>query len=135
MEVLAANTRQLTYAGELLRETVICLIQVSVLHYYLCRFQQQVILWLTYVMMGLCTALWVASFFATAFFCTPPSKVWWADSQGHCGDRKMLHTASSVTEVILNGFILLLPLPIVRHMKLPRARKFALGMIYFLGIM
>lgn len=92
-------------------------------------------MWLTYVMMGLCSALWIATFFATVFFCTPPSKVWWANSQGHCGDRKMLHTASSVTEVVLNGFILLLPLPIVWHMRLARARKVALGMTYLLGIM
>jgi len=133
--VLAANIRQLVYAGDLLWLTVVGLIQMSILHYYLCRFQQKVIMWLTYVMMGLCSALWIATFFATAFFCTPPSKVWWADSQGHCGDRGMLHTASSVSEVILNGFILLLPLPIVRHMRLARARKVALGMIYLLGIM
>lgn len=134
-EALAANVRQLTYAGDLLWLTVVYLVQVSILHYYLCRFQQQVIMWLTYVTMGLCSALWIATFFATVFFCTPPSKLWWANSQGHCGDRKMLHTASSVTEVILNGFILLLPLPIVWHMRLVRARKVALGMTYLLGIM
>ncbi|KAJ5305544.1 uncharacterized protein N7443_005204 [Penicillium atrosanguineum] len=114
--------------------TVVCLVQVSLLHYYLGRFQQQVIMWLTYTVMGLCTALWIATFFATAFFCNPPSKVWWAGAQGHCGDRKMLHTATAVSEVILNGFILLLPLPIVRHMRLARARKVALGLIYILGI-
>ncbi|KAJ5215449.1 uncharacterized protein N7498_001856 [Penicillium cinerascens] len=125
---------QLTYAGDLLWLTVVCLVQMSVLHYYLCRFQQQVIMWLTYVMMGICSALWIATFFVTVFFCTPPSKLWWANSQGHCGDRKMLHTASSVTEAILNGFILLLPLPIVWHMRLARARKVALGMTYLLGI-
>jgi hypothetical protein len=114
---------------------VVCLVQVSALHYYLCRFQQQLIKWLTYLVMALCTALWIATFFATAFFCNPPSKVWWADSQGHCGNRKMLHTATAVSEVVLNGFILLLPLPIVQHMRLARARKFALGTIYILGIM
>ena len=129
-----ANPRQLTYAGDLVGCTVVGLVQVSVLHYYLRRFQQQIIMWLTYTVMGLCTALWIATFFATAFFCNPPSKVWWADAQGHCGDRKTLHTATAVSEIILNGFILLLPLPIVRHMRLARARKVALGLIYILGI-
>ncbi|KAJ6125713.1 hypothetical protein N7523_003333 [Penicillium sp. IBT 18751x] len=125
---------QLTYAGNLVGCTVVYLVQASILHYYLRRFQQQIIMWLTYTVMSLCTALWIATFFATAFFCNPPSKVWWADAQGHCGDRKTLHTATAVSEVILNGFILLIPLPIVRHMRLARARKVALGLIYILGI-
>jgi hypothetical protein len=84
--------------------------------------------------MGLCTALWTASSFATAFFCTPPKRIWFADVDGHCGNRKMLHLGSSVAEVILHSFILLLPLPVIRDMILSRARKVVLGCIYALGI-
>lgn len=110
------------------------LIQLSILHYYLGRFPRQIIIWASYVTMGLCTALWIASTFATAFFCTPPKKVWLSDMDGHCGNRKMLHLGTSVTEVVLDGVILLLPSPAIRDLVLSRARKVALGCIYALGI-
>lgn len=84
--------------------------------------------------MGLCTALWIAGLLATAFICTPPRKIWLADLDGHCGDREMLHTGSAVSEVILNGCLLLISFPLVRHMCLPRPRKVALVGIYALGI-
>ncbi|KAJ5175934.1 uncharacterized protein N7482_001811 [Penicillium canariense] len=125
---------QLTYAGDLLWITSVALIQLSLLHYYLRRFPRQVIIWPAYIMMGLCSALWVASLFATAFFCTPPKKIWLPDVQGHCGNRKLLHTGSSVSVVILNGLILLLPSPVIRDMRLSRARKIALGCIFILGL-
>ncbi|KAJ5363618.1 uncharacterized protein N7496_009331 [Penicillium cataractarum] len=125
---------QLTYAGDILWITIVALIQLSILHYYLRRFPHRIIMWPTYITMGLCTALWIASTFATAFFCTPPKKIWLSDVQGHCGNRKMLHLGSSVSEMILHGVILLLPIPVTRDMILSRARKVALGCIYFLGI-
>lgn len=91
-------------------------------------------MWPGYVTMGLCIALWIANSFATAFFCTPPKKIWLADVNGHCGNRKMLHLGSSIAEMILYGFILLLPIPVIQGMVLSRARKVVLSCIYALGI-
>lgn len=90
-------------------------------------------MWSTYVMMGLCSALLIASLLATAFFCTPPSRIWFADLDGHCGDRKMLHLGSAVSEIIVDTLILLIPLPAIWHMRLSWPRKVALGGIYALG--
>ncbi|KAJ5666780.1 hypothetical protein N7462_011189 [Penicillium macrosclerotiorum] len=125
---------ELTYAGDLLWITVVALVQLSILDYYLCRFQHRIIMWLIYGLLGLCSALWIASVFATAFFCSPPKKIWLPDTDGHCGNRKLLHTSCSVTTVILNGLILLLPLPMIRHMQMSRARKIAVCGIYVLGL-
>lgn len=128
------NYSQLTYAGDLLWITTVGLIQLSILHYFMRRFQDRVTLWLAYVMMVLCSALLIANLLATAFFCTPPSKVWFADLDGHCGDGQMLHAGSEVSEVTLDALILLIPLPAIRHMGLSRLRVIALGVIYALGI-
>lgn len=84
--------------------------------------------------MGLCTVLWIGSSFATAFICTPPKKIWLADVDGHCGNRKMLQLGSSIAEVILYCLILLLPIPAIRDVIHSRARKIALGCIYILGV-
>lgn len=126
---------QLTYAGDLLWITVVALIQLSILHYSLRRFLLHIIWWGVYILMGLSSALWIASFFATAFFCTPPKKIWLNDTEGHCGNRKMLYTGCAASEVILNGLILLLSVPGVWHMRLPRGRKIALAAIYTQGVL
>ncbi|KAF3393799.1 hypothetical protein F1880_004776 [Penicillium rolfsii] len=125
---------QLTYAGDILWITTVALIQLSILHYYLRRFPVRIVVWPCYVLMGMCIALWIATSFATAFFCTPPKRIWSADVGGHCGNRKMLYFGSSVSEIILQGFIILLPIPLIRDMMLCRARKVALGCIFALGI-
>ncbi len=125
---------QLTYAGDLLWITVVALIQLSILHYYLRRYPRRSIMWPGYVAIGLCIALWIGSSFATAFFCTPPKKIWLADVNGHCGNHKMLRLGSSIAEIILYCLILVLPIPAIRDAILSRARKIALGCIYILGI-
>ncbi|KAG0160640.1 hypothetical protein PDIDSM_8170 [Penicillium digitatum] len=89
LEVLV-QFNELTYAGDLLWVTAIAVIQLSILDYYVHTFGRRTMTLLAAVIMGLCVALWFASFFATAFFCTPPKKIWLADNPGHCGDRKML---------------------------------------------
>lgn len=90
---------------------------------------------LTYTLMGLCSALWVASLLATAFLCTPPHKFWLASVEGgHCGDPKMLHTGCAVSELILSTFILLLPVPILRHIRFSRTGKMSLACAYILGL-
>lgn len=125
---------QLTYAADLLWTVVIGLVQLSILHYYLQKFQPRAIVWSIYILMGLCSALCIACLLATALVCTPPSKIWRFNLEGHCGDRRMLHTVSAVSGTILDGLIVCIPLPMVRHMRLSRSRKVALGGIYTLGI-
>ncbi|KAJ5112598.1 hypothetical protein N7532_000643 [Penicillium argentinense] len=125
---------ELTYAGDLIWLTVVAIVQLSILHYYLQKFQQPAIMWLTYIVIGLCSALWMAGLLATAFLCDPPRKIWLTRVEGHCGDRKLLHTGCAVTQLILNTFILLLPTPIIRNMQFPRSRKLGLGGIYLLGL-
>ncbi|KAJ5548030.1 hypothetical protein N7513_005264 [Penicillium frequentans] len=125
---------KLTYVGDLLWITVVALIQLSILHYYLRQFQHRVVVLMTYATMALCSALWIGSFFAIAFFCTPAKKFWLTDLAGHCGDRKMLHLGSTVSEAILEAFIICLPIPILSHMQLSKARKISMGAVYILGI-
>lgn len=125
---------QLTYIGELLWATVLGLTQLSILQYYLRRLQQRLAMRLSYAGMGLCSALWIASSLATAFICTPSRKVWLASLEGDCGNRNKLHTGCAVSGLILNVFILLLPLPVIRNMQLTWPKKVWLAIIYILGL-
>ncbi|KAJ5173676.1 uncharacterized protein N7500_001607 [Penicillium coprophilum] len=125
---------ELTYAGELLWVTVVALVQLSILNYYVHNFGERYITLLSYAIMGLCSALWVAAFFATAFFCTPPKRIWLVDTPGHCGDRKMLHTGVHASETILSFFIVIISIPLVWGNPLSKTRKTVLVCIQFLGL-
>ncbi|CAG7980110.1 unnamed protein product [Penicillium nalgiovense] len=125
---------ELTYAGDLLWVTVVALVQLSILNYYVHNFGQSTMTLLSYVMMGLCSFLWIAGLFSTAFFCTPPKRIWLADTPGHCGDRKMLHTGVNASEAILSFFVVILPIPSIRGMSLSKTRKISLMCIQVLGL-
>lgn len=113
---------------------MVALIQLSILNYYVHSFNQRTVALVAYVIMGLCSALWVAGFFATAFFCTPPKRIWLADTPGHCGDRKMLHTGINASEIILSFFAVIIPIPLIWEMPLSKTRKTALVCIQVLGL-
>ncbi|CAG8245271.1 unnamed protein product [Penicillium salamii] len=124
----------ITYAGNLLWVTVVCLIQLSILDYYVRNFSQRTITLLSYITMGLCLALWIIGFFVTAFICNPPRKIWHENAEGHCGNRQKLHTGINASVIILNFFILILPIPFTWRMPLSRPRKFGLVGIQALGL-
>ncbi|KAJ5783987.1 uncharacterized protein N7518_009664 [Penicillium psychrosexuale] len=125
---------ELTYAGDLLWVTVIALVQLSILNYYVHNFSQRALTVLAYIIIALCSALWVASFFATAFFCTPPKRIWLADTPGHCGDREMLHSSVNASEAALSFLVVILPFPWMWRIPLSKTKRTALMCIQLLGL-
>ncbi|KAJ5855039.1 hypothetical protein N7534_007582 [Penicillium rubens] len=126
--------KELTYAGDLLWVTVVALVQLSILNYYVHNFGQSTMILLSYVMMGLCSSLWIAGLLSTAFFCTPPKRIWLAHTPGHCGDRKMLHIGVNASEAIISFFVTILPTPVIWGMPLSKTRKISLMCIQVLGL-
>lgn len=85
--------------------------------------------------MGLCAAFWIAAFFATAFFCTPPQKSWYSEIPGRCGDSHEFYTGYAVTDLIIDVIVISLPLPVLWKLQLPLGRKVALIAIFALGFL
>ncbi|KAJ6100107.1 hypothetical protein N7467_001642 [Penicillium canescens] len=125
---------ELTYSGDLLWIIAVTLIQLSILLYYVREFGQRLVFWSAYALMGLCTALGLAGVFATAFFCTPPKKLWLSDTPGHCGDRDKLQNSVNASEVILSFFVLVLPIYFAWRRAFSQARRAAFVCIIALGL-
>ena len=125
---------KLTYCGDLLWTIAVTLIQLSILLYFVREFGQRLVVWSAYALMGLCTALGLAGVFATAFFCTPPKKLWLSDTPGHCGDRDKLQTSVNASEVILSSFVLVLPIYFAWRRAFSQARRAAFVCIIALGL-
>ncbi|KAI1124380.1 hypothetical protein F5Y10DRAFT_30950 [Nemania abortiva] len=125
----------LLYIIDLLFTTIITLVKLSILHFYTTIFRQQRFRHICYAMMGLCVAFWIATFFATAFFCTPVQKKWFLDAvPGHCGNDIALYLSVAISDFVIDIIIISLPLPILWGLQLPVAKKVALTIVFSLGL-
>lgn len=78
-----------------------------------------------------------ASIFSLAFICVPAEKFWdlSAEGQSHCKPMLPIFLACSVTNMITDFFIFLVPLPSIWNLQLPLKQKIVLGFALCLGFL
>lgn len=118
---------------DLLWVSLVSIIKVAILHLYTQIFRRKTFLRVTYVVLRLCVAYWVGAFWSTAFFCDPPQKQWDPTIQGHCGNSNALYTACATADLGLDVLTILLPMPVLWSLHLPKVKKGALMLIFGLG--
>ncbi|KAI2789146.1 hypothetical protein POX_e07174 [Penicillium oxalicum] len=121
---------QLICTSDLLRITAVCLIQVAVLHHFLQRYPRFFVRWPIHLQLCLCIALWMASLVATAIVYAP-HKLAYLDR--HRSELQMLLMGTSITEVILNGFVVASSILILRNAVLTTAQEIVVACIYVLA--
>lgn len=121
------------YPEEILYMTGFSLVKLSVLLFYRRifpgqRFKQA--LWIvTFLVIG-----WgVTMTFASALQCIPIRKAWNPDVPGKCINLHAYYFGQAIPNSITDGIILLLPLPSLWKLQVPRSQKVALIAIFFLG--
>ncbi|KAA8643796.1 uncharacterized protein ATNIH1004_010570 [Aspergillus tanneri] len=90
-------------------------------------------------------AIWVAHIlnicwmigmhFAVGFQCSPVEKLWKPLIPGHCTSTRTLFIASGTPSVIINVFILSLPLPLLWRLKMKLVRKLLIIGVFLCGYM
>jgi hypothetical protein len=121
------------YADDLLWVTLVTFIKVSILHFYIQVFRQPTFIRAAYTVMVLCAFFWIGAFFATALFCVPPQKLWYASTPGHCGNSSAFYSGCATSDLILDVIVILLPMPVLWNLQMPMARKVALMAIFGIG--
>ena len=131
------NYTQLVYIVDLLWVTLVTLIKVSILHFYLVIFRQPIFMRSVYVVMAICVAWWIGSLFGTAFFCNPPQKQFSLDPNypGTCGDSNTLYSAVASSDLAVDVIVILLPMPVLWSLQLPTAKKIALTFVFGIGFL
>ncbi|KAH7304048.1 hypothetical protein B0I35DRAFT_445776 [Stachybotrys elegans] len=89
------------------------------------------------------TALWtthalnlgwlIGIVFGTIFFCSPVSRGWDPTVPGSCGTNTDLFIGSAVPSVVIDFFILLLPLPKIWNLQTSKSTKYAVSVVFVLG--
>jgi hypothetical protein len=126
---------KLVYIADLLWVTLVTLIKVSILHFYLVIFRQPIFMRSVYVVMGICVAWWIGSLFGTAFFCNPPENQFSLDpaDRAACGDSNTLYSAVASSDLAIDVIVIALPMPVLWSLQLPTAKKFALTLVFGIG--
>ncbi|KAI4127061.1 MAG: hypothetical protein LQ347_004750 [Umbilicaria vellea] len=75
----------------------------------------------------------ISGFFTTVFQCTPIHKIWEGGGEGECIDLVPALIALAVINTVVNAAVLILPMPIVWYLNMPRRRKVAICGIFVIG--
>ena len=76
-----------------------------------------------YIAIGLITAWPIFAFSATIFQCTPMRKAWIPSVPGHCVNHYSRLLGSAISSVLIDFYIMFLPLPILWTLHTGRSRK------------
>ncbi|KAK4215148.1 hypothetical protein QBC37DRAFT_282345 [Rhypophila decipiens] len=82
---------------------------------------------------GMNVAWWIGCICGTIFHCNPVEKNWDAAVEGECLPNSGMFIGSAVPSVFIDLVILLLPLPLLWHIKVSAAKKIGIIMIFILG--
>ena len=84
-----------------------------------------------YIAFGLITAWLLFAILSAAFQCIPVRKVWLPLIPGHCSDEYSRLLGGAIASVIIDLYIMLLPIPILWTLHTGRFRKIVLTGVFF----
>lgn len=91
--------------------------------------------WLCITLILIIASYCGASLLVTIFQCTPPEKAWDIHVKGSCINNGNFWYANSAFSIATDIVILLLPMPLVYALQIPRIQKSALILVFTLGIL
>ncbi|KAL8900402.1 MAG: hypothetical protein Q9192_001085 [Flavoplaca navasiana] len=76
---------------------------------------------------------WFGNFFADALICIPVEKNWIPDLPGHCGNKHLLFILPPIAGIVTDVMLLVMPMPMLKTLHVPRIQKFGLAGLFCLG--
>lgn len=111
----------------------ITLTKLSILVLYLRCFTDRRTRGLTYGLIAIVASFGIFSIFETTFICLPVS-AWWDEAiKGHCLDRSLVWVINGGLVLGIDLAILIIPMPALNSLKLPRRKRFGLMSVFALG--
>lgn len=107
--------------------------KASILAQYLRIFSSRTTRICCYILMFMLVPAVCWSVFAGTFLCTPVAKLWKPQLAGHCMDPRQYWLSAAGINIGMDFTVLLLPLPAVTQLRLPRKQKICLVLMFLLG--
>ncbi|MCJ1311312.1 hypothetical protein MMC25_004983 [Agyrium rufum] len=122
------------FIAEYCYTVVICSIKFSLLAFYWRIFKVTTIRIPIYVIGGVVTCWGIAVLLVSTFQCAPVNGFWNKTIGAKCIDTTEFFVANSIPNIITDAAILILPIPYIWQLHLPRNQKLMLSSIFILGI-
>ncbi len=130
---IVAHHQQAVFAYELLYFLCLAAVKISILEFYRRMFPTFPARVAIYSVLAFVIALIVASVALVIFQCSPVSYFWNRTSQGRCIGQIDAIIGISIPNIISDFAILVLPMPIIWHLRIPKVHKVALTGVFLLG--
>lgn len=108
--------------------------KMTLLFFYLNLSPQQWFRWSVYFTMFFIVGSQLGLFFASVFQCDPIAKGWNPTLEGACIDMKAVYKGTAITGVISDVFVIIIPIPMVVNLQLPRQQKVGLIVMFTIGV-
>ena len=112
---------------------IVNITKASILIQYLRIFSNRITRSLCYVLMVMLLPAACWAIFGSIFLCQPVSKLWNPDLPGHCLSAQRYWLSVAGLDIGLDFLVLLLPLPAITALHLPRKQKLGLVAVFTLG--
>ena len=84
------------------------------------------------IILNIC--FWLATILSTALICQPPEKLWRPETPGRCGSEVTWHLFTSISQLILDFFVVMRPMPVLWQLPLPWKQRVMLTGMFGMGI-
>jgi hypothetical protein len=137
-KLIGLISSQLYYMGELFYFAALTMNKVSILFFILRIFPAKPLRIGAYIGLGLAMGYGIAFIFATAFQCSPISlawNIWDGEHEGHCNNIHLQGWMSAICNIVVDIYIIILPLRELSKLKMDLAKKLMLIFMFSLGIL
>lgn len=87
----------------------------------------------TKVIGGIVIVWWIGTIFADALICLPIGHGFNPKVPGNCGDKQLLAVLPPIPWIVTDLAILIMPIPMVWNLHLPRVQRIGLVCLFLLG--
>ena len=122
------------FAVNLAYPTGLSIIKMSVLLFYIRVFQTVKAYRSAFWSVGFLIVAWCVAFsFLAIFRCVPVQKLWNHELEGNCIPIHAVLLSTTVSNIIIDAIILLLPMPMLWRLRVNVVRKWALIAVFTAG--
>ena len=107
--------------------------KASIVAQYLRIFSSRITRFCCYVLLALLVPAVCWSVFGGTFLCAPVAKLWKPQLPGECMDPRSYWLSAAGTNIGIDFAVLILPLPAITQLRLPRKQKMCLVLMFLLG--
>ncbi|KAL3419624.1 hypothetical protein PVAG01_08122 [Phlyctema vagabunda] len=127
------KSQEVLYFSILLYATALTSIKFSILSQYLQLFVRRTARVQAYILMGVVAIFGAFIILTSMLTCIPVERFWDSTQPGHCMNRRPLWFAHAAFNVCTDFAIMLLPMPTLWALQLPRKQKVTLVTIFGIG--